>query len=323
MKRVLPRDVDRELRRLQKILESAPADIKSLGQPSDSTDAGAVHDAKLEQISNWLYTDWYTALKAPEEPPTLVPGRDNLASALRASVAAATRWETGWVAMRTAPTGICLAGRGNQTRELFPGEYVNLARHGMPVAPGDHLAVTELLEWIDEPTGFWCTRAWIAEPQKPLVRVYFSTRSDHVGFVLMEATKTLDCLKLPYSLKCSAFAEAYSRVDSLIVYLEAGFWSRAAVELKRVAKRLKGHLRNATPPLTKKIAQGVAFAEDPGTTGSFGMNRCQALAPGVLALLQEPRSSAGSGLDILTESLRAAGIDPLQPWLDTLRHEPR
>jgi hypothetical protein len=321
MKHALPRDVDRELRRLLKILQSAPAEIKALGQPLDGIDAGAVRASGLEQLSNWLYATWYTALESSEGTQALVPGRDNLASALKASIAAATRWETGWVAMRTAPTGICLAGRGNQTRELLPGEYVNLARHGMPVAPGDHLAVTELLEWIDEPTGFWCARSWTAEPQKPLVRVYFSTRSDQVGFVLMEATETLDHLKLPYSLKCSAFASAYSRVDSLIVYLEAGSWSRAAVEIKAMARRIKDHLRDATPPLTKKIAQGIAFAEDPGTNESFGENRCRALAPAVLALLQDQPFFLEHGLDKLTESLRAAGIDPVRPWLDTVHHE--
>jgi len=75
--------------------------------------------------------------------------------------------------------------------------------------------------------------------------------------------------------------------------------------------------------LTKKIAQGVAFAEDPGTEESFGENRCRALAPGVLTLLQDKRSSPDDGLDILTESLRTAGIDPMQPWIDAVRHERR
>ena len=110
------------------------------------------------------------------------------------------------------------------------------------------------------------------------MRVYFSTRSDQVGFVLMEATETLDRLKLPYSLKCSAFASAYSRVDSLIMYLEAGSWPRAEVEITAMASRIKDYLRDATPPLTKKIAQGIAFAEDPGTNESFGENRCRALS---------------------------------------------
>jgi len=323
IKHTLPRDVDRALRRLLKTLQSAPAEIKALGQPMDGIDDGAVRASELEQISSWLYTAWYTALECSEETQAVLPGRDNLASALRASIAASTRWETGWVAMRTAPSGMCLAGRGNLTRELCPGEYANLARHGMPVAPGDHIAVTEALEWIDEPTGFWCARSWTAEPQKPLVRIYFSTRSDQVGFVLMEVTETLDSLKLPYSLKCSAFASVYSRVDSLIAYLEAGSWSRTAVEITAMARRIKHHLRDATPPLTKTIAQGVAFAEDLGSNESFGQNRCRALAPAVLALLPNQRTRPGDGLDTLTESLRAAGIDPVQPWLDAGRHEQR
>lgn len=323
MKPVLPRDVDRALRRLLKILKSAPAEIKTLVQPLNGSEDEVVHASRLEQISNWLYAAWYTALNYSEGPQALHPGRDNLASALRASTAAATRWETGWVAMRTGPSGLCLAGHGNQTRELHPGEYVNLARHGMPVAPGDHIAVTELIEWIDEPTGFWCARSWTAEPQKPLMRVYFSTRSDQVGFVLMEVTETLDRLKLPYYLKCSAFAPVYSRVDSLIVYLEAGSWSRTAVEITTMAERIRDHLRDATPPLTKKIAQGVAFAEDLGTNESFGESRCRALAPAVLALLQDQHSSPQDGLHILTESLIAAGIDPVQPWIETIGHEQR
>jgi hypothetical protein len=80
-------------------------------------------------------------------------------------------------------------------------------------------------------------------------------------------------------------------------------------------------LRDATPPLTKKIAQGVAFAEDPGNDQSFGQNRCRALAPGVLALLQSQRPTVSSRLETLTQALRSARIDPVQPWLAAGLHE--
>jgi hypothetical protein len=320
-KHALPSDVDWALRRLLKTIQFPPAEIKALSQPMDGNVDGAIGISALEQISNWLYTAWYTALVSLEETKAVVPGRDNLVSALRASIAASTRWETGWVVMRTSPSGMCLAGRGHQTRKLRPSEYANLARLGMPVAPGDQIAVSELIEWIDESTGFWCVRSWIAEPQKPLVRIYFSTRSDQVGFVLMKVTEILDNLKLPYFLKCPAFATAYLRVDSIIVYLEAGSWSRTAVEITEKVGCIKDHLRNANPPLTKKLAKGVSFAEDSGTSESFGENRCRALAPAVLALLNDQRSSLDDGVGILIESLRSAGIDPLQPWLNTFRYE--
>lgn len=322
-RQLVPRDVERALRRLLKTLQSAPAEIQVLGQAIGGGDYRAVRASALEQIADWLYLAWYTALRPAEETIAIVPGRDNLAPALRASIAASTRWETGWVAMRTGSSGICLAGHGNQSRELRPGEYVNLARHGMPVAPGDHLAVTEMMEWIDAPTGFWCARSWSGEPQGPLVRIYFSARYDQVGFVLMDATATLDRLGISYSLKCSTFASVYSRVDSLIVYLEADSWPRLAVEIKALGSRLKPHLRNSTPPLTKKLAQGIAFAEDLGMSESFGENRCKALASGVLALLQDHPSSTDEGLDILIQSLRTAGIDTVRPWVDGVHHEHR
>jgi hypothetical protein len=185
MKHALPRDVDRALRRLLKTLQSAPGEIKALGQPWKDR-RWEVLASELEQISTGCTTR-YTASRLGGGQ-ALVPGRDNLAprEGFDRSRGAG---ETGW--WYVTPSGMCLAGRGNQTRELRPGEYINLARHGMPVAPGDHIAVTELIEWIDEPTGFWCARSWTAEPQKPLVRVYFSTRSDQVGFVLMEVTEAL------------------------------------------------------------------------------------------------------------------------------------
>lgn len=317
----LPRDMNQALRRLLQIIESAPAEIQTLGQPKAGTDDELTRASQLEQISDWLYLSWYTTPAYADEPPTLVPGRDNLASALRASLAASTRWQTGWVAMRTSPGGMCLAGRGKQTRELRPGEYANLARPGMPVAPGDHLAITELIEWIDEPTRYWCARSWIAEPQQPLLRLYFSTRADHVGFVLQQVTETLDHLKLSYYLKCPVFASVYSRVDSLVVYLEAASWSRVEVEITAMSERLAAHLRNVTPPFTKKIAQGVALADDLGTKESFGESRCRALAPAVLTLLSDPRPTPEDALDLFAESLQATGIDPMQPWLNGVHDE--
>jgi hypothetical protein len=190
----------------------------------------------------------------------------------------------------------------------------------MPVAPGDHIAASELVEWIDESTGYWCMRSWKGEPQGLLIRLYLSVRADQVGFVLMEVTKTLDSLKLRYTLKCPLLASAYSRVDSLVVYLEADSWSKAAPAIKALAKRAKDHLRNCIPPLTKKIGQGVAFAENPRTNESFGESRCRGLACGVLAMLRGDQSPPDNGLDRLTESLEAAGINPLRPWQDTVHH---
>jgi len=320
MEHTLPPDVDRALRRLLKALQSAPAEIKALGKRTDGNNDEAVRASELDRISHWLYTDWYTAPEDIEEPPRLVAGRNHLASALRASVAAATRWETGWVVMRSTPSGVCVVGREGQTRTLHPGQYANLARKGMPVVPGDHVTASELVEWIDQPTGYWCMRSWHGEPQGLLNRLYFSVGADQVGYVLLEVTKTLDSLKLRYTLKCPSVASAYSRVDSLVVYLEAESWPAVAPAIETLAQRAQDHLRDSIPPLTKKIGRGVAFAESPDSNQSFGESRCRALAYGVLAMLQNGQPALENGPGRLIESLEASGINPARPWQNTIQH---
>jgi hypothetical protein len=191
----------------------------------------------------------------------------------------------------------------------------------MPVSPGDAIAVTQLVEWMDEATGFWCARSWGDTLTGPLVRVYWSVRSDQAGFVLSDVTDSLDGLQLRYSLKCPALASGYARVDSFVVYLEAETWKSASHALKAVAKRARSHLRSATPPLTKRIAYGMAFAEDPGDSLSFGESRCRALAPGALSLLGADGPPRHERLAILSMSLQTAGIDVKRPWLNPARHE--
>jgi HopA1 effector protein family len=319
-KHSLPNDIDRALVRLLQTLRSAPGEIKEFGIRSDEHDREEIRASTLDRLARWLYATWYCALEPAEAAHPSSIDRENLAAALRASVSASTRWESGWVAVQVGLNGVCLAGRGTQTRELRPGEYVNLARQGLPVAPGDSVVVTELVEWTDQSTGFWCARSWVAEPRDPLVRLYFSVACDHVGYVLAELTATLDALKIPYSLKCPSLAAAYSRVDSVVMYLQADAWPHTASAIRAASRQVATHLRRVTPPLTKKIFPGVAFAEDPGNKQSFGESRCAALAPGALTLLADERFTTSSGIFALTESLRAAGIDPARPWLNVACH---
>jgi hypothetical protein len=80
--------------------------------------------------------------------------------------------------------------------------------------------------------------------------------------------------------------------------------------------RSAAQLRDARPPLTRPVARGVGFAEDPGRGISFGQSRCEALAAGVLALLDgDPRSPAHRSAALL-DALRRSGIDPGRPWLN-------
>jgi hypothetical protein len=311
--RPVPAAVSRALLRAVRTVRAAPDDIAGAACASD-----ADRDGALARMSGWLYGSWYCALDGADTPAPAGFGRTALSSALRASAAASNRWEADWVAVRGEVNGMCVAGRGTTTRELPAGDYANLTRPGLPVAPGDRIAVRSLVEWTDPATGFWCARC--GDPRTPSVRLYFSVSWPQAGYAIAAVTHALDGAKVPYSFKCPSIAAAFSRVDSLVFYLDPDAWSAAAPVMAAMAKRARPFLRGVTPPLTERLAHGVAFAEDPGDNRSFGETRCAALAPGALRLASADPQSNEQGVAILIESLEAAGIDPLHPWLKGAGH---
>jgi len=305
-------DVSRTLVRLLDLVEQSKRDLRLL---RDTAVTGGTATSAGEPIANWLYAKWYSVPDPPPPPTQLEAGRDNLVSGLRAAAASSSRWERGWIVMQIGKNGSCLASRASLTRMFLPGDYANVSRPGAPVVPGDSVAVIPRLDWVDSKTSFWATQAAAGQPANPLVRVYWSVGSDHIGNVLRELVHVLDCTEAKYSLKCPIHAAEYSRVDSLVVYLEFEAWPRCLPIMQKAAKRVASHLRDSVPPLTLKIGRGVALAEDASVTQSFGQHRCAALVRGVLALIRRDNWSRKQGRSLLTESLRKAGMNPRQPWL--------
>jgi HopA1 effector protein family len=303
--------VENAVGRLLDLIQAAKQELKLLCK--EGTGAGAAKTN--EQLANWLYANWYSVSdRAPPVKP-IGSGSINLTSGLRASVASCSLWERGWVVMQAGGNGSCLAGHAGVTRPFCPGDYANLSRPGAPVVPGDNVAVMKRLDWVDEHSAFWGTQSIAGPPSHPLVRVYWSVWHDHIGWVLRAVVRGLDTIGVKYSLKCPRHAAEYTRVDALVVYLEENAWPRCRPVIEELAQKLSPHLRPTVPPLTLRLAPGVAFAEDGSETQSFGQSRCLALVPGVLAVLVRRPRSRKQGLSLLAESLEKNGINPTQPWV--------
>ena len=202
--------------------------------------------------SDWLYAHWYTEAGAR---PTEAMGGD-LRPHLRAGLAASARWTPGWVVLQARDDGVCVAGKGPEVRELAPGDYGNLARPFMPPMPGDLLAVTARVDWSDPQTGFWHAQSPAGPPGGDLVRLYLSVEPLHAAGCLRLVTATLDDAAARYTLKCPSDAAAFSRLDSLVVYLEQAAWPGLEPAIAALGSRLA--LRADAPPLTCPLAPGLA-----------------------------------------------------------------
>ncbi|WP_157571164.1 T3SS effector HopA1 family protein [Nocardioides insulae] len=271
-----------------------------------------------DEVCDALYVQWYLggapAAGAPPDPTeeALLGGR--LVGYLRAAHAGTRLFGPGWVVLTRGEHGECLVGRGEERRVVHHTEYVSVSRPGVPVAPGEQVAVTMRVDTTDDATRWWATRSPQGEPEGPLGRFYLHPYADSAPAVVHELTTRLLASDLRWSIKASTDPRGYRRPDAIVLYTPREDSQTACAAVTDLTSGLgTDSLQSSAPPLTMPIASGVGYAEDPGPDISFGTSRCRALTTGVRAVATEGLTGQDA-VRALTESLAAAGIDPTRPW---------
>ena len=82
----------------------------------------------------------------------------------------------------------------------------------------------------------------------------------------------------------------------------------------------QSHFKSEIPLFTMELAPGVGLAEEPdkkfAIQESFGMNRCQVIANGLLAAWQQGDNSTEGRMRAILEQFSLLGIDWQRPYLN-------
>jgi len=95
-----------------------------------------------------------------------------------------------------------------------------------------------------------------------------------------------------------------------VVYLAKRFFRIAAELMLDIHPAVADFLDPDVPLFSKKIADGLSVAEDPGTGESFGQSRCQRLAESVWNCYLRGDQSIDARLDEFRQLVTKSGIDP-------------
>ncbi|EAQ00748.1 hypothetical protein JNB_11254 [Janibacter sp. HTCC2649] len=256
-----------------------------------------------------LYRHWY-AVGSPHasgsrrwDPPA--------ASAARAAHRGLSDWSGDEVeVLATGIAGVVVVATPRGRRALCRGEYVTTSgRPGFPPRVGDKVRCPRRLGAVVQ-DGWW--RTWGAgwDPQHhpgPLVRVYLRPLAGQVAPLVSAVTSALAEAD-SWLLKVAPTPEGLARPDAVVAYL-AG----PAREVVRdtVAVAVVGLTDGSPPPLTEPLADGVGWAEDPGTGESFGEVRCAAIAAAYAALGRPV--TEGVWLETVAAEFGRRGLDPAAP----------
>lgn len=279
----------------------------------------AVDAAALASV---LYADWYlrgsTADGPAEEPaPTIGPLDLDLTDLLREAHVDARRWEPGWSVDGVSSQGRVAVTRDGRRRIVARVDVLPEARACLPPRPGDAVRVVARRDVLDEATAFWFAYGgdWDESSLPPvLVRVYWNVPRRCAPALVAALTASLAETGTPYSLKVGVAERDGDRPDRAVLYLARDRFRAATPAIRRAHAAVEDALVPHVPRLTRRLAPGLALADDPGTGDSFGQHRCGLVAD---AIHSDGAGTGGSEERVaaIVAHLTAAGLDPARPHL--------
>lgn len=169
--------------------------------------------------------------------------------------------------------------------------------------------------------GFWSlfgVRHPLDDDEDQIIRLYWNVCAAG-GPLLVEALAGgLDATGVPFRLKLLSRPHDYNgRCDAAVLYIGRRWWPTAAEPIRMAYRALAPLLSAATPLMSRALAPGLGYADDPpGGAMSFGQHRCRLVAAGLLDAARAGITRNDAVAEHVEGHLAMAGIDPARPHLN-------
>ena len=164
------------------------------------------------------------------------------------------------------------------------------------------------------------TRANLHQEKSVLVRVYFNLTPDGAVGVMGSLTQQLNEQNIPFDFKVLYNPQDYQRHDSGVLYFDKSNYEQVRRILQQIYREHQSHFKAEVPLFTLQLAPGLALAEEPDNKfaerESFGMNRCQIIANGLLEAWDRGKNSPDEKMQCILEQFSISGIDPNRTYIN-------
>ncbi len=267
--------------------------------------------AKLAVV---LYNRCYTA-SILDPPARAIPGAaDDLTTILTAANQSRASWDEGWKIDQILEGGRILARKGGAARAFLPGEYLTHRGIGSGPEAGAKVSIFIAPGSADLQPGYYYAFGQTVgefEEGEQMVRFFWNVTSVGAPRLTEAVTREFNRFQIPFRFKCANRESDYPRLDAAVLYLHARYYPIAALVTESVHARLEPWLGPDTPLFSKRLAHGLALAEDPGE--SFGENRSRILAAAMAATRGKP---ADERIAELRRQFERRGLSLARPWLN-------
>jgi HopA1 effector protein family len=153
------------------------------------------------------------------------------------------------------------------------------------------------------------------------LELYFNFTPDAAVAISTQLTHELNRLKIPFQFAILHDPVLFHRYDAGTLRLsQAGYLAIKPV-LTQLHKLQQAEFSVNVPLFSKQLAPGLGLAEVPTAPGSFGMQRCELVAKGLIAAIEQDRTTATDKFELIQQQWTIAGLDLRQPYLNPLRSD--
>lgn len=285
------------------------------------------------QLQNFLYSIYYNgsmqtalALDASSTDRTMNQSLENNSflgvdlefyDRLHKSNSGEGYFDPGWSVLRQESDGSLAAIKAGLTLHIERNRHLQPAEQSAVVS--DSVSIRMPRNLVQN--GFYMAVSNIGPDTHPhTVRVYFNLSPEGAVAVMATLTRQLNEIKIPFTFKVLYNPSDYGRYDSGVLYFERSNYEAVQQVLTSVYAEARSHFRLEVPLFTKLLAPGLSLAEEPdskfATQESFGMNRCQIVANGLLEARQKSDDSPEGRMTYIRQHFSLLGINLKHPYLN-------
>jgi hypothetical protein len=231
-------------------------------------------------------------------------------------------FEPGWLILKEEEDGSLVVSKGKNGLKLHIERDKHLQPNEQDAVVGDIVAIKLPKNAVQN--GFYVsvgnTRANLHKDASVLVRIYFNLTPDGAVAVMGSLTQQLNEQHIPFDFKVLYNPKDYQRHDSGVLYFDKSNYELVHQVLQQVYQENQSHFKAEVPLFTLQLAPGLALAEEPNQKfaerESFGMNRCQIIANGLLEAWNQGKNLPDDKIQAIFEQFSLAGIDSNHTYLN-------
>jgi HopA1 effector protein family len=225
-------------------------------------------------------------------------------------------FQPGWSILREEPDSSLAVTRGGLRLHIQRDKHLQTSDKSASV--GDVVAIKMPKNLVQ--SGFYMAvgnaglyRNDDLANQQVTVRIYFNITPSGAITIMRSLTQYLNEAGIPFQFKVLYHPKYYERYDSGVLYFDKQDYDVVRQFLNDIYRENQGHFKQELPLFTKQIAPGLGLAEEPdqkfAERESFGMNRCQIIANGLLEAWYQGDNSPQGRMKAIFEQFSRVGID--------------